>query len=106
MKPIKILFLLFSICIFALSAAAFGSAIGFRKNAEQSQPQLSSEPDICRYTLRREGERLAIYRAGVRVAAVNVSFDDLPADELKLLESGVSVGDEAQLIAMLEDYTS
>ena len=58
MRMLKLLFLLFSVCVFALSAAKLRSALDDSANTEQSQAQAQSEQTGAPYTLRREGEKL------------------------------------------------
>lgn len=105
MKLIRRLFLVFAAALFALSLQNYLSSQNGapREVGSSAAGSASSEG----YLVRSEGDRICIqplsggrpgYVEGLRVS-------DLPEEDRRQLEKGLSLPDEASLLALLEDYT-
>ena len=105
MKLIQRLFLLLAAGLFALSLANWlGTVPDIRREPESAA---SASPEEEGYLVHSEGDRVCVrplsggrpgYVEGVRVS-------DLPEEDRRQLAAGLSLPDEASLMALLEDYT-
>lgn len=103
MKSFRRLFLLFAAVCFVLSAASFASSIGGRDEEKAETSAAGS------YVLRSEGDLICVYSDSActnRMGVLSVRACELPAQEQSLLECGMLIENEEQLISLLEDYTS
>jgi len=104
MKSFKRLFVLFSAVCFVLSAASFASSLGERhERKEQPAAHQSS------YVLKSEGDLICVYSDSSctnRMGVLSVRACELPDRDRTLLECGLLIESEEQLISLLEDYTS
>lgn len=105
MKLFRRLFLLLAAGVFALSLQNY-------LNLQSQTPQEVGSTAVGTapsdgYLVRSEGDRICVqplsggrpgYVEGLRVS-------DLPEEDRRQLERGLSLPDEASLIALLEDYT-
>ncbi|MBQ4312885.1 MAG: hypothetical protein IJC18_01625 [Clostridia bacterium] len=103
MKLFRNLFLVFAICIFALSAASLSSSV-----SSLTQEPVKSSSAQGSYIVRRDGDNVAVYRAGsdAPLGILDVRFSDLPEEDRELLECGIMVENDSQLLAIIEDYNS
>ncbi len=102
MKGFQRLFLLFAAVCFILSAASFASSIN-----RQSESTAASASDPG-YVLRSDNGIICVYSdyaCTERIGILNVRPDDLPPEERSLLECGLLIENEEQLLSLIEDYT-
>ncbi len=108
MKLVKRLFLVFSAVMFALALLGY-----LRQEPERSRS--SREPETVMagssreegYFVRSEGLRLRVQPLGGGAARYieGICVADLPAADREQLALGLTLPDEAALLALLEDYT-
>lgn len=104
MKSFKRLFLFFAVICFVLSAASFASSLE-RENEKAVRRAASDES----YVLKSEGDVICVYSdtsCTERMGVLSVRASELPAEDRDLLECGLLIENEEQLISLLEDYTS
>lgn len=71
-----------------------------------SQTQIESEPDKTEYTVKSYEGKIGIFtNSGTLVRVIDVYIKTLPKADRNLLEKGFVVADEAELRAIIEDYT-
>lgn len=104
MKSFQRLFLLFAVICFVLSAASFASSLGGdgKRNAPSADGRES-------YVLRSEGDVICVYSdtsCSERMGVLSVRASELPAEDRDLLECGLLIENEEQLLSLIEDYTS
>ena len=105
MKLFQRLFLLLAAGLFALSLQSY---LGSRSEAPREvSSSASGSAHTEGYLVRSDGDRICVqplsggrpgYVEGLRVS-------DLPEEDRRQLAQGVSLPDEASLLALLEDYT-
>lgn len=104
MKSFQRLFLFFAAICFVLSAASFASSLGGRGDAAPSAENARES-----YVLRSEGDIICVYSdtsCTERIGVLDVRAGELPAEDRGLLECGLLIENEEQLLSLLEDYTS
>lgn len=105
MKLIRRLLLLFAAALFALSLQNY---LGSKNGTPQEVGSSAAGSALSEgYLVRSEGDRICVqplsggrpgYIEGLRVS-------DLPEEDRRQLAQGLSLPDEASLLALLEDYT-
>lgn len=101
MKGFQRLFLLFAAICLALSAVSLFSSI----KAQQVSPTAASEGS---YVLKCDGDTICVYSDSAcmeRIGTLNVRTSDLPPEDRQLLECGLLIENEQQLLSLIEDYT-
>ena len=106
MKGFQRLFLVFSILCFLLSAAAFASSLhsGSGSSGDSTAPAGADGS----YVLKSEGDAIRIYSDTActeQVGTLDVHASELPAEDRGLLECGLLIENEQQLLSLIEDYT-
>lgn len=102
MKAFQRLFLIFSIFCFLLSAAAFASSL--QSSNDGSAPTGGGGS----YVLKSEGDAIRVYSDTActeQVGTLDVHASELPAEDRGLLECGLLIENEEQLLSLIEDYT-
>lgn len=106
MKALRRLFLIFSLVIFALSAASFMSSarLSAQRHAGGREPMAQEQS----YILRCDNGKVCVYENGSDqpIGRLNIDPADLPEDDRRLLECGILVQNRSQLMSLLEDYSS
>ena len=103
MKGFQRLFLIFAIFCFLLSAAAFASSLLNGENTGGTAPAGGGS-----YILKSEGDAIRIYSDTActeQVGTLDVHASELPAEDRGLLECGLLIENEQQLLSLIEDYT-
>ncbi len=101
MNGTKRLFLIFSVICFVLSGAAFASALA---GTPESQPAGGEQS----YILRSDGDSICVYSDPActnLIGHLDVRASDLPATDREMLECGLLIESEQQLLSLIEDYT-
>ena len=121
MKLASRLFLLLSAVLFILSAAMFVRASEDRARAKDSgrTADAGTAGESSRYFIRSENGRVMLYTGydpengpydayGGTAAPreLDIRYADLPPEDRELLDRGMTVEDERQLLSVLEDYTN
>lgn len=101
MKAFQRIFLLFAVVCFILSAASFASSI----NERASEPVAATDSS---YILKCDGEAICVYSDSActeRIGVLDICVSDLPPEDRQLLECGLLIENEQQLLSLIEDYT-
>lgn len=105
MKPVKRLFLLFAAGLFALSVVNY---INHRADPPREvETSSAGSPASEGYLVRSEGNRICVHSlsSGSTRLVEDIRVSDLPEADREQLARGLTLPDEASLLALLEDYT-
>ncbi len=101
MKAYQRLFLVFAIACFLLSAAAFASSLFSSKTG--SAPTVNDS-----YVIKSDGDLVRVYSDTActeQIGVLDIRANELPEEDRGLLECGLLIESEEQLLSVLEDYT-
>jgi len=101
MKGFQRLFLIFAVICFVLAAASFASSM----NSGKTSTPVSAETS---YILKCDGDRIYVYSDSAcsnQIGVLDVHVSDLPPEDRQLLECGLLIENEQQLLSLIEDYT-
>ncbi len=93
-----------AVIILILSIAVFGYAAVYSTNAA-----IPKEGEaVYQYVIREYNGNIAVYKSGETAPSdiYEVPVETLPEEDVKSLESGIQVRDEAELRRLIEDLTS
>lgn len=105
MKAFRRTFLIFSVTVFALSAASFICAAASAAKPIRSETAAAPEPNY--YVVREYMGSIGIYPNGSEDPSrvVHISVSELPDEDRYLLECGILVRSNSELRELIEDYT-
>ena len=111
MKLAGRLFLALSALLFILSAIVFARTVDRRAaGGGDARGAAQEEAEPYPYIIRSDNGRVMLYPnnsgSGTAPVELAIRYADLPPEDRALLDEGITVEDERQLLSVMEDYTN